>query len=78
MNSSTIGSRECERTDEGQQDKLRHGYLAAAREGRLPVAGDTARCGYVKQDHTGTGGAWGTGECCIVCERLRLRERERQ
>jgi hypothetical protein len=67
-----------DRTSGERQDKLRHGYLAAAREGRVPVVGDVARCGYVKRDDTGSGGAWGTSEACVVCEHLRKAERRRQ
>lgn len=64
-----------ERTDEGQQDKLRHSYPAAVKEGRWPVEGDVARCGYVKRGPTTAPGQWGTSEACIVCEELRRRER---
>jgi hypothetical protein len=55
-------------------DKLHHGYLQAAREGRLPVPGDVARCGYVKRGPTVSGGRWGTADACVVCERLKLDE----
>jgi hypothetical protein len=67
---STIDSPERECTDEGQHDKLRHSYPAAVKEGRLPVPGDVARCGYVKRGPTTVPGTWGTSEACVVCEHL--------
>ena len=66
----------CERTDEGQHDELRHSYPTAVREGRWPVAGDVARCGYVKRGPTSPPGEWGMSDACVVCESLHHGERQ--
>jgi hypothetical protein len=69
---SPVGSPVVGRTPPTQRDKLRHGYPQAIAEGRLPQPGDVARCGYVKRGPTDSGGAWGTSEACVVCERLKF------
>lgn len=58
------------RPDEGQQDRLRHSYPLAVMEGRWPVVGDLARCGYVKRAETRPPGRWGEAGVCVVCEEL--------
>lgn len=59
-----------DRVDTPLTDALRHSYPCWLDEGRIPMEGDVARCGYVKRGATDSGGEFGTPEACIVCEEL--------